>query len=123
MRELKKYLLINSAFSGLSELALVFISDHINTLFNIDNTIVLPAIGINLLVFSLIVYYVAVKQLKRNSLVTLISALDLLWVIGSAAIILFQLFNLSSAGYIIIGVVAIWIAFLGSMQIKYNKGN
>ncbi len=123
MRELKKYLLINSAFSGLSGLALVFISDHINTLFNIDNTIVLPAIGINLLVFSLIVYYVAVKQLKRNSLVTLISALDLLWVIGSAAIILFQLFNLSSAGYIIIGVVAIWIAFLGSMQIKYNKGN
>ena len=123
MRELKKYLLINSAFSGLSGLALVFISDHINTLFNIDNTIVLPAIGINLLVFSLIVYYGAVKQLKRNSLVTLISALDLLWVIGSAAIILFQLFNLSSAGYIIIGVVAIWIAFLGSMQIKYNKGN
>ncbi|MCO4819136.1 MAG: hypothetical protein KC517_05895 [Bacteroidetes bacterium] len=123
MHKLKKYLLMNSAFSAISGLALVFMSDAINALFNIDNSIVLPAIGINLLVFSLIVYYVAIKLLKRNSLVTLISALDILWVIGSAVIVVFQLFNLSTAGYIVIGLVAIWIGFLGSMQIKYNKGN
>jgi len=121
MNQLKKYLMINSAFSLLSGLLLTFASSSINTLFGISNKIVLPIIGINLLIFSLMVYYVAVKQLKNKSLVNLITSLDLLWVIGSLALLIFQWFNLTSIGYIVIGCVAIWIAYLGAMQFKFNK--
>ena len=121
MNQLKKYLMINSAFSLLSGLLLTFASSSINTLFGISNKIVLPIIGINLLIFSLMVYYVAVKQLKNKSLVSLITSLDLLWVIGSLALLIFQWFNLTSIGYIVVGCVAIWIAYLGAMQFKFNK--
>lgn len=113
--------MLNSAFSALSGLLLTFASNMFNSLMGISNTLILPIIGINLLVFSLMVYYVAVKQLKNKSLVNLITTLDLLWVIGSLALIVFQWFDLSTTGYIVIGCVSIWIAYLAFMQFKYNK--
>jgi len=122
MVRLKRYLLLNSAFSALSGLALLYLNTELRQLFGFENRVVLPAIGINLLIFSLIVYYVANKQLTNKSLVTLISSLDMLWVVGTAILVVFQLFNLTTAAYIIISVVALWIGFLGMMQIMHNKG-
>lgn len=123
MNPLKKYLMINSAFSALSGLLLTFASTFINTLFEISNSIVVPIIGINLLIFSLMVYYVAVRHLKTPSLVHLITTLDIAWVIGSAVIIGFQLFSLSLIGYVTIGIVAVWIAYLAWMQFRFNKAS
>ena len=114
--------MLNSAFSALSGLLLTFSAKTFNALLGISNTIVLPIIGINLLIFSLVVYYVAVKQLKTSSLVNLITGLDVLWVVGSAFLIFLQLFSLTTIGYVIIGAVAIWIGYLAFMQFKYNEG-
>ena len=112
---------MNSAFSAFSGILLTFAAGSMNALLHIEKGILLPAIGINLMVFSLMVYYVAMKQLTHKSLVNLISALDVLWVIGSILIVVLQLFDLSTIGYILIGVVALWIGYLAAMQYKYSK--
>ena len=121
MDELKKYLTLNSVFSAFSGLTMLVLTSTLNNFFNITNQYVFPFIGVNLLVFSLIVWYVSRKQLNNKLLVNIISFLDGLWVIGSLVIILFGFFELSKNGYLLIGLVAIWIAFLGYKQFKNNK--
>lgn len=119
MKTLKTYLRLNSAFSLLTGLLMVLTSDILIKFFNIiDDQYLFDSIGVNLIVFALFVWYVSTKQLQNVLLVKLISFLDILWVIGSFIIVLFQLFNLSLNGYILITVVAIWIGFLAYKQLK-----
>lgn len=121
MKELKKYLTINSIFSAISGLTILLFSGSLNNLFAIDNAYIFPIIGANLLFFSAFVWYVSNKQLTHKILVNIISILDLLWVLGSFAIVGFGLFDISTSGYILISIVAIWIAFLSYKQFTNNK--
>jgi UDP-N-acetylmuramyl pentapeptide phosphotransferase/UDP-N-acetylglucosamine-1-phosphate transferase len=123
MNELKKYLGINSLFSLLSGTAMLIFSKGLNAFFNIENAYVFPVLGLNLLTFSAIVWYVSRKQLSNKLLVNIISGLDGLWVVGSLAIIAFGLFDLSQNGNILIGMVAAWIGFLGYKQFQNNQNN
>lgn len=119
--ELKKYLTINSGFSLTTGLGMLFFSNALNAFFNIENAYVFPVIGLNLIGFAIFVGYVSSKQLTNKMLVNLISGLDGLWVLGSFIIILFGLFDLSQNGNILIGIVAVWIGFLGYKQFVNNK--
>jgi len=121
MKEIKKYLYINSTFSAISGLTMLLFSNNLNKFFNIENTYVFPIIGANLLGFSVFVWYVSSKQSTNKKLVATISILDGLWVLGSFAIVLLGLFDLSKNGYILMTIVAIWIAFLAYKQFKNNK--
>lgn len=121
MNELKKYLTINSVFSMITGLIMLVFWKGLNTFFNIENDYIFPIIGINLILFSMFVAYVSRKQLTNKTLVYLISGLDAVWVIGSLVIILFGLFDLSSNGNWAIGIVAVWIGFLGYQQFRYNR--
>ncbi|NOT94298.1 hypothetical protein [Ferruginibacter sp.] len=121
MKELKKYLSINSSFSAISGLSMLLLSGRLNELFNINNTYVFLIIGVNLLVFSAFVSYVSKKQLTNKILVNIISILDLLWVLGSFGIVAFELFDLSKVGNILIIIVATWIAFLAYKQFINNR--
>jgi hypothetical protein len=121
MNELKKYLTINSVFSAACGIIMLVFSNQLNRFFGIQNQYVFPVIGLNLLVFSVFVWYISRKQLTKKPLVHLISFLDLLWVLGSLAIILLGLFDLSRNGTILIGIVAVLIAFLGYKQFYNNK--
>jgi hypothetical protein len=120
MKELKKYLTINSLFSAISGLTMLLFSSRLNDLFNIENSYVFPIIGANLLIFSIFVLYVSSKQVTNKILVNTITILDLLWVAGSFAIVLLGLFAISQTGNILISIVAIWIAFLAYKQYKNN---
>jgi hypothetical protein len=120
MKELKKYLTINSIFSAISGLTMLLFSSNLNKLFNIDNVYVFSIIGINLLVFSVLVWFVFSRQLTNKILVTTIITLDALWVLGSFAIVSLGLFDVSRTGNILISIVAVWIAFLAYKQIKYS---
>jgi hypothetical protein len=121
MKELKKYLTINSAFSALSGMTMLLLSSRLNSLFGIDNEYIFPIIGANLLIFSVFVWYVSSKQLTNKLLVTTITVLDLLWVLGSVLIVALGIVDLSKLGNTIIIIVAIWIAFLAFKQFKNNK--
>lgn len=121
MKELKKYLTINSIFSAISGLTMLLFSSKLNDLFAINNGYIFPIIGANLLVFATFVWYVSNKQLSNKMLVTTISILDLLWVVGSFAIVVLGLLDISKIGNAIISIVAIWIGFLAYKQFKNNK--
>ena len=121
MKELQKYLTINSFFSAISGLAMVLFPRSLDTFFNVQYPYIFPILGLNLLVFAIFVGFVAQKKLANKQLVNLISGLDALWVVGSFVIVIFQLFNLSSNGYLAIGLVAVWIGFLGYKQFENNK--
>lgn len=121
MNELKKYLTINSVFSAICGITMLIFSSGLNSYFYVQNEYVFPVIGLNLIVFSVFVWFVSQKQLTNKTLVNLISGLDALWVLGSLIIILLGLFDLSRNGSILIGIVAVWITFLGYKQFKNNK--
>lgn len=121
MKPLKKYLTINSLFSAVCGLIMILFPLGLNNIFNLNNPYVFPIIGSNLLIFSVFVWFVSRRQLPNKKLVNLISGLDALWVLGSFIIVLLGLFDLSTNGNILIGVVAVWIAFLGYKQFKNNK--
>jgi hypothetical protein len=121
MKELKKHLTINSIFSAMSGSTMLLFSTQLNELFGIDNVYIFPILGVNLLVFAAFVWYVASKKLTNKILITTITILDLLWVLGSLIIVIFSLFDLTKTGNILISLVAIWIAFLAYKQFKNNK--
>lgn len=110
---------MNSSFSLLTGLIMLLFSEKLQSFFNIEHSFIFPVIGINLIVFSIFVWFVS-KQKNNKVLVQIISILDFLWVLGSLLIIIFNIFDLSKNGTIVIGVVAIWIGFLGFKQYQYN---
>jgi hypothetical protein len=121
MEELKRYLTINSIFSAVCGVTMMAFTAGLNAFFNISNPYIFPIIGLNLIVFSVLVWYVSHKHLESKILVNLISGLDALWVVGSLIIVTFDLFRLSKNGNILVVAVAIWIAFLGYKQIINSK--
>lgn len=116
MNKLKKYLIINSIFSGFSGLIMMFFSKKMNFIFNINNSLTFPLIGTCLALFSIYVYVVWKKYYSNKLLINIISLLDLIWVIGSVIIIVTDPFHISKFGNIIIGIVAVWISFLCYQQ-------
>ena len=121
MKELKKHLTINAAFSAISGLAMILFSERINELFNISHPNLFPFIGANLLFFAAFVWFVSLKQLSNKTLVTTITILDVLWVLGSLLIVIFAPFGISSIGNLLITLVAAWIAFLAYKQHLNSK--
>lgn len=114
--ELKKYLLINSLFSFICGLSMLILNDQLNTFFHISNPLIFNIIGLNLIFFSFIVIFTAISKPLKTLLIKIIIILDILWVIGSLIIVVFQLFELSGNGYFAIGLVGIFIAFLAYQQ-------
>jgi hypothetical protein len=121
MKQLKLYLKINYLFSAITGLTMLLLPNSLNKIFAIHNTFVFPTIGVNLLIFSAFVWFVSRKQLSNKTLVTIITGLDIIWVLGSLLIIMFGLFGLSNVGNILTAMVAIFIAFLAYKQLLHNK--
>ena len=121
MEKLRTYLTINAVFSQLNGLLAILLSSSLNDFFNISNEYILPFIGFNLAVFAIFVLVVSRKFIENKMLIKIISFLDILWVVGSVAIVVFGLFDLSRNGYILISVIAVWIGFLAYKQISLNK--
>ncbi len=83
---------------------------------------VLLYIGIGLLLFAGSVLFQAVRKELVRAQVNSIIVQDWLWVTGSVAVLAFQLFGLSVAGYLLIAFVAIIVADFALFQRKYLRG-
>lgn len=121
MKQLKVYLSLNSVFSALSGLTMLFFVQSLSELFGIRDAFVFPIIGVCLLVFSAFVWIVSRRHLTNRRLVSIITIMDLCWVIGSFAVVAAELFGLSKTGYVLISVVALWIAYLAYNQFRHNR--
>lgn len=118
MRYLKNVLRINAISSGATALLLIIFSGFAAELFGASQTIPFISVGVFLLLFATYVFLQSRKEPIPLKNVQLIIGLDISWVIGSLIIILPQLFELSSIGYLLIGAVALWVAAMALLQFK-----
>ena len=121
MKSLKNVLLINAVSSGATGVGLIIFARTVADLFGTSQSQAFTGVGIFLVVFAAGVLYEGIQKSPRPLQVYTIIALDVLWVIGSFAIVLPQLFNLSVIGYIAITAVALWVAAMAYLQIREVK--
>ncbi|MCF0051733.1 hypothetical protein LXM25_16825 [Dyadobacter sp. LJ53] len=116
MKTLKNVLLLNAVSSGATGLGLIFFPDFFAGLFEIKSTVPFVETGIFLAVFATLVFAVGIKNPINAGAVRFIIVLDTLWVVASFTVILFQMFNLSLIGYLMIAAVALWVAAMAYLQ-------
>lgn len=116
MVNLKNVLLLNALSSGATGIGLLLASDLLADVFGTRETQAFGGVGIFLIVFAMLVYVVGRQKTINANAVRLIICADTLWVVVSMTIVLFQIFHISAAGYLIIAAVAMWVAAMAYFQ-------
>ncbi|WP_169715157.1 hypothetical protein [Sphingobacterium cellulitidis] len=116
---LKNVLLINAISSGITGLLLVLIPDTFASLFKTDKLTPFTAVGIFLILFSLVVLINALQKPIKKSLTQLIIGLDLTWVLASIITTMFLFSSISHIGSIIILAIASWVGLMAYLQKKF----
>ena len=121
MNQVKKWLLLNAAFSTLCGIDALLLNSQIQQWFGFENPYVLPVLGVGLLLFAMQLVYVAYKQASNKKVVNSISLMDAGWVVSSVVLLVFQPFQLSAVAYVCIALIATVVALFGYQQFKANK--
>ena len=121
MKPVKKWLLLNAAFSILCGIDALLLNTHIQQWFGFENDYVLPVLGVGLLLFAADLVYVAYRDADNKKRVNIISMMDAGWVLGSMVLLVFQPFGLSTIAYVCIAAVAAVVGLFGYQQFKANK--
>ncbi|MBD3630036.1 SRPBCC family protein [Cyclobacterium sp.] len=116
MNTLQKYLTTNAIFSTLTGITAIAFQENIEQLFNLEPSNFFFILGILLIFFALTIVVEIKKQ--RAIPVLWITTQDMLWVIGSVILIVWNPFGISTVGNIIIVAVAIVVLTCGLGQAK-----
>lgn len=115
MKTLKNVLLLNSLSSGATGILLMADASFIANIFQFPETAPFIGVGAFLFVFAVLVFLVQRSDAPQRY-THLIIAADLLWVLVSAVIVGLQLFKVSAIGYLLISLVALWVAAMAWFQ-------
>jgi hypothetical protein len=118
MKRLKNVLMVNALSSGATGLLLVSFPGFVAALFGTAAQWPFVAAGIFLILFAAYVFAQARTGAISRGKLKFIIAMDILWVVESAVILLPQLFGLTAVGYAIIAAVAAWVSLMAVLQIK-----
>lgn len=121
MARLKNVLFINAASSAATALLLVVFPGFFASLFGVSTRPPFIGVGIFLLLFAIYVFLQSRNEQAEPNKIRFIIALDIIWVVGSLAIILPQFFGLTVIGYSLIGGVALWVAMMAYLQTRGLK--
>lgn len=111
---MKRTLTINATFSGLSGILMIIFRQQMMNLFEVLSSTHFLVIGILLILFSLTIIY---ETKRQNALAILwIITQDMLWVIGSVWLLIFNPFDFSRGGNYTIGVVALVVLLMALNQ-------
>ena len=113
--------MINAISSGITGLILAIVPGFVSNLFATSNTTAFVAVGIFLFAFAVMVFIAGIQNPLREKTVSIIIALDTLWVVASVAIILLKLLDVSTLGYFLIAAVAAWVALMSYLQFKGRR--
>ncbi|WP_282081245.1 type II toxin-antitoxin system RatA family toxin [Aquimarina algiphila] len=116
MNTLQKYLTVNAIFSILNGLLAIVFRQKIEQLFNLEPSNFFLILGLLLLLFAITIIVEIKKQ--RALAVLWIIVQDMLWVIGSIILLIWNPFDISTEGNVIIGVVAFVVLQLGFGQAR-----
>lgn len=114
---LKRALLSNAAFSTVCGLGFVLLSGPIAALIGLGDPVIYIIVGAGLLLFAGSVIWVATRNLISAFFASLISAADLLWVLGTVGLITLAYSNLRAAGIIAMLSVAAIVMFFALRQL------
>ena len=103
---LRRALVANALFSGASGMFLALGARTVGSFLGLDNALVLTIAGVLLIIYAADLFYVATRPAVSRTAAWLAVALDLLWVAGSAAILLGGWLPLTTAGKWAVGAVA-----------------
>jgi ribosome-associated toxin RatA of RatAB toxin-antitoxin module len=109
MNQLQRSLQLNAGFSGISGVLLIVLHNSIANVFEVSGSYIFWLIGAGLLLFSALILY-EIKR-KNTAGVLFIAFQDLLWVLGSLVLLIFQPFDISKTGNGMIAGVAL-VVFL-----------
>jgi hypothetical protein len=121
MKTLKNVLLLNALSSGATGILFVVFANTMATLFHANNNLAFIEVGIFLVGFAILVFTESRKQIHNTKTVKLIIILDIAWVLASFGVVVLQLFNLSTIGYVLIAGIALWVAAMAYFQIAGLK--
>lgn len=122
MNKLQKALKANTLFSSISGILMILLNRQIADVFETKNTTVFLIVGVILICFAVTIWYEINKQRKLAILWIIIQ--DFLWVLGSLILIIFNPFQITLIGNLIIGMIAIIVMYMGVNQtIALNKTN
>lgn len=114
---LKKALLVNAAFSALSGAEMLFFPDAISRFIGFSAPGQLRELGVALLLFAAAVAYTATRRPIRIWAAGLISALDVAWVVGTAALLVARPDLFNTVGVVSAVVVALAVADFAFFQV------
>lgn len=113
---LRTALKTNAAFSLLSGLALTFASGPIAAYMGFDRPVIFLVVGIFLLIFAADVWYVATRPKIDSRWAQAIFWGDVLWVVGTAVILITGIAGFNTAGRWLFLIVADIVAALAFWQ-------
>jgi len=114
---LKRALLANAAFSALCGLGLVVLGGGLAELIGLGSPIVYRVIGLGLALFAGVVGWSATRTPINAFVASLISAADLLWVLGTAIVIVLTYPSLRPLGIVVMLAVAALVLGLALRQL------
>lgn len=114
MDRLQKTQLANAIFSALSGITMLIGADQLSGLVDLKGPEVFQIAGVGLLIFSVYVLFV----IKKKSLAGSVSIVfqDLLWVVGSVLVLIFQPFEINKTGNQLISIVACIVLIIAVAQ-------
>ncbi len=120
MNELQKALKTNALFSSISGIIMILLNRQIADLFGTTNNTIFWIVGLILIYFATTIWYEITKQRRRAVLWIIIQ--DYAWVLGSLVLIIFNPFQITQIGSLIIGIIALIVLYMGINQmIRLNK--
>jgi len=116
MNTLQKYLTANAIFSTLTGVITIAFQENVEQIFDVEPSSFFLILGILLILFAITI---VVEIIKLRAIPILwITTQDMLWVIGSIILLLWNPFDVSTEGNIIIGIVAIFVLIFGIGQAR-----
>lgn len=111
----------NAVFSFLCGIDAILFNQFFMSLFGISTSYVFPVLGVGLLIFGATVFYESRRKPIKPLAVKAIIGQDVVWVVGSALIILTNVFSFSTTGLWLTAVVAILVAAFAYLQYRGMK--
>ena len=116
MTTLRNVLMVNAISSGVTGLILMIVPGFVAGLFETTHTQPIIGVGMFLVAFAVLVFRAGLQNPLRLAMVWLIIALDAAWVVTSLAVIILELFAVSTLGYVFIAAVAGWVMLMAYLQ-------
>ena len=115
MNGLQKALKVNAIFSSISGVIMILLNKQLANLFGVLNNIPFWIIGLVLVYFALTICYEIKKQ--RRIAIMWIVIQDVSWVLGSVFLLIFNPFEITYTGNLIIGIIALIVLFMAINQL------